>query len=228
MDTALDIVVIEDHVLLQTVTVQLLESRGHRVTGLSSAEDIDDEIGVMVPDLYVIDLNLPGEDGLSLARRLRGVQPDVGIIMVTARDTLADRLNGYEHGADIYLTKPVDPAELLAAVVALSRRLRPAERKTTCVVDAQTQRLRGPKGEESLQHHEFKLLSALARAPQQTLELWQVAQHLGQAEDSFSKASMEVRVARLRRKLADVSGVDNPIRALRKTGYRLCVSVMIT
>jgi DNA-binding response OmpR family regulator len=226
VDTPLEIVVIEDHILLQKVTVQLLESRGHRVVGLSCSEEIDDGLGVMVPDLYIVDLNLPGEDGLSLARRLRVAQPDVGIIMVTARDSLDDRLNGYESGADIYLPKPADPAELLAAVNALARRLRPAERED-CVVDTQNQRIKGPKGVESLQHHEARLLSALARAPGKTLEFWQVAQQLGQSEDGFSKASMEVRVARLRRKLADVSGVENPIRSLRKTGYRLCVPVVV-
>jgi len=226
VDAPLNIVVVEDHLLLQKVTVQLLESRGHRVTGLSCAEEVDDGSGTLVPDLYLIDLNLPGEDGLSLARRIRAAQPEVGIIMVTARGALDDRLTGYASGADIYLPKPADPAELMAAVAAISRRLRPANREA-CIVNSRLQRIRGPRGEESLQHHELSLLGALARAPAQTLELWQVAQHLGQPEENFSKPSMEVRVARLRRKIANVSGTDNPIRSLRKTGYRLCVPVVM-
>lgn len=226
MDTSLDIVVVEDHGVLRRVTVQLLESRGHRVIGLSCAEEVDDDASLAVPDLYLIDLNLPGEDGLSLARRLRAAQPGIGIIMVTARSELQDRVHGYESGADIYLAKPLDPNELLAAVGALTRRLR-ASTPESCVIDARNQKLRGPLGEEPLQHPEMALLSALARAPGQALEFWQVAQHLGQPEEHFSKASMEVRIARLRRKLSTVSGLDNPIRSVRKSGYRLGVSLTV-
>ena len=92
MDAPLHIAVIEDHRLLHQVTVQLLRDQGHHVTGFFCAEELDDESSVFVPDLYVIDLNLPGEDGLSLARRIRASQPATGIIMVTARDSLEDRL----------------------------------------------------------------------------------------------------------------------------------------
>ncbi len=194
--------------------------------GLSCAEEVDDGLDMPAPDLYLIDINLPGENGLSLAQRIRTAQPDVGIIMVTAREAPGDRLTGYESGADIYLAKPVDPAELTAAISALSRRLRPAD-SHSCVVNTREHSVRGPGGEEFLQHHELVLLGALARAPSQTLEFWQVAQSLGQPENSFSKPSMEVRVARLRRKLSLVSGLDNPIRSLRKTGYRLCIPLVI-
>jgi DNA-binding response OmpR family regulator len=226
VDAPLHIAVIEDHRLLHQVTVQLLRDQGHHVTGFFCAEELDDESSVFVPDLYVIDLNLPGEDGLSLARRIRASQPATGIIMVTARDSLEDRLQGYGSGADIYLPKPLDPAELLAALSALSRRLRPALSEA-CVVDSSIQQLKGPAGSVHLQAYELRLLCGLARAPAQTLEFWQVAQHLGQSEGDFSKGSMEVRVARLRRKLSEVSGAENPIRSLRKTGYRLCVPLLI-
>ena len=226
MDSSLDIVVIEDHELLRRVTTQLLESNGHRVIGVAAAEEIDDLTGFQAPDLYLVDLNLPGEDGLSLSKRLRTAQPGVGIIMITARSELNDRLDGYNHGADLYLAKPVDPAELIAAIAALTRRLR-SRGVQTCSLDARNHRVRGPVGEETLQYHEVSVLSALARAPGQTLELWQIAQHLGQPEESFSKASMEVRIARLRRKLVTVSGVENPIRSVRKIGYRLCMPLSI-
>lgn len=206
--------------------VQLLEANGHRAVGLSCAEEVDDEAALSVPDLYLIDLNLPGEDGFSLSRRLRAAQPNVGIIMITARGEIQDRLNGYESGADLYLPKPVEPDELLAAIRALTRRLRTTSDEA-CTVNVRDQRLRGPNGEEALQHHEVLLLSALAKAPGQSLEFWQVAQHLGQPEEHFSKASMEVRIARLRRKLSIVSGADNPIRSVRKTGYRLCITLLI-
>ena len=226
MDAPLHIAVIEDHSLLHQVTVQLLQGHGHHVTGFFCAEELDDDLGVFIPDLYVIDLNLPGEDGLSLARRIRTSQPSTGIIMMTARDSLEDRLQGYGSGADIYLPKPVDPSELMAAVGVLSRRLRPVKSET-CVIHVAIQQLKGPSGSVPLQLHELRLLCGLARAPAQTLEFWQVAQFLGQSEGDFSKGSMEVRVARLRRKLSEASGSENPIRSLRKTGYRLCVPLQI-
>lgn len=119
----MNILVVEDNDSLRQATVAMLIRHGHWTTGLVCAEDLDDLRLNPQPDLFIIDLNLPGEDGLSLSRRLRAAQPLVGIIMVTARSLLGDKLAGYESGADLYLAKPVDPAELLAAVESLGRRL---------------------------------------------------------------------------------------------------------
>lgn len=97
---------------------------GHHAVGVDCAEALDDEIGAFPVDLLVIDLNLPGEDGISLARRLRAAQPGIGIIMVTSRNQISEKLSGYESGADLYLTKPTSVEELGAAVQALARRMK--------------------------------------------------------------------------------------------------------
>ena len=123
--TSLNIVLVEDHDLLRTVTESVLKEAGHQVLALTCAEEVDEALSFMNPDLYILDLNLPGEDGLTLSRRIRKSHPRVGIIMTTARTDISDRLDGYESGADIYLPKPTDPSELLAAAVALARRLHP-------------------------------------------------------------------------------------------------------
>jgi DNA-binding NarL/FixJ family response regulator len=119
----LGIVVVEDNAALLAVTVNALRLAGHSVSGVGSAEEFMAGIKLETVDVAVIDLNLAGRDGIWLAQQLRAVRPRVGIVMVTARVSLQDRLAGYGIGADIYLPKPVEPGELVAAVQALGRRL---------------------------------------------------------------------------------------------------------
>lgn len=223
----LSILVVEDHDALRTSLVDLLRTRGHRVEGVASAEDVFDLEALLQPELYLLDLNLPGEDGLSLARRLRQRQPGIGIIMATARQQIADKFNGYEHGADIYLTKPVDPEELLGAILAMARRLRPASPAGALILDHAALRLSGPTGEAVLTATEARLLDALAKAPEQLLERWQVAVNLGMDTGPLTESSLEVRVANLRRKLVQIGAGAKAIRAVRGFGYKLCVPVGI-
>lgn len=124
MAAGLNIIVVEDHDDLREVTVEALCALGHRVRGLACAEDLDAALRAAPADLLVLDLNLPGEDGISLARRVRGVRPELGIIMVTVRGEIRDKIEGYGSGADLYLAKPTSNEELEAAIAALARRLR--------------------------------------------------------------------------------------------------------
>ena len=124
MDSPLKMIVVEDHDGLREVTVSTLCALGHDACGVNCGKALDDALGVFRPDLLILDLNLPGEDGLGIARRMRTARPDIGIIMVTVREQIHDRIAGYGDGADIYLTKPTSIEELDAAIKALSRRLR--------------------------------------------------------------------------------------------------------
>ncbi len=119
----MNIIVIEDHDALREVTIAALQDMGHVVQGGDCAEALPELLQNFQADIMVLDLNLPGEDGISLAQRLRKSHPEIGIIMVTARIELSDKLRGYESGADIYLTKPTSVEELGAAIQALSRRI---------------------------------------------------------------------------------------------------------
>ena len=123
MATHLNIVVVEDNDDLREAIVEVLSALGHRVLGLTCAEELGDEGAQAVIDLLVVDLNLPGEDGVSLTRRLRQIQSGLCILMMTARDTVRDKVSGYEAGADMYLTKPVSIEELTAAVQSLEQGL---------------------------------------------------------------------------------------------------------
>jgi len=227
MDTALNIVVVEDHDALREVTVEALCNMRHNAIGVDCAEALADEIGAFPIDLLVVDLNLPGEDGISLARRLRSVQPDVGIIMVTARNQISEKLSGYESGADLYLTKPTSLEELGAAVGALARRLKRSEQaRPGFVLNRAGLVLQGPRDSVGLSAHEAAMLSALMRAPGNRLESWQLIELSGK-EEEVSKHTLEVRIDRLRKKLVQAGAADQPIKAVRGLGYQLCVKVML-
>lgn len=222
MAAGLNILVVEDHDMLRDATVAMLQSHGHRARGVLCAEDLD-ALDAALPDLYVIDLNLPGEDGLSLARRLRQARPGVGIVMATARTQLHDRVAGYGSGADIYLPKPVDPAELLAAVRALGQRIRPADSGQALRLNLQGLRLAGPQASVVLSAAEAQLLVALAQAPLQTLERRQVAVHLKLDSRDALRTNLDVRLSLLRKKLREAGAPDPCLQAIRNHGYRLCV-----
>lgn len=226
MDTHLNILVVEDHDDLREATVAALSALGYAVLGVASAEAIDDEAARFPIDILLLDLNLPGEDGLSVAHRLRAAQPDLGIIMVTARNQSRDVMQGYQSGADIYVAKPVSPEELHAAIQALSRRIRPQKDAVAALtLNTQTLQLTGPSGAVDLSHHECQLLSALNRAKGQRLETWQLLELLGKAVDENEKRALTVQFVRLRKKLADSGASEPSIKSIRGNGYQLCVAI---
>ncbi len=229
MPNTLNIMVVEDHDALRDVTVEALAQRGHNVRGVDSAEALTDEPGLFPIDLLVIDLNLPGEDGLSLATRIRAAQPDIGIIMVTARNQVRDRMAGYDGGADIYLTKPTSSEELIAAVRALTRRIRPDEvlLPAALTLSLTTLMLHGPQANVSLSSHEAALLAAFVRAKEQQLETWQLIELTDKPISEGSKKALEVQIVRLRKKLQQAGAAEPIIKAIRGLGYRLCLKMTL-
>jgi DNA-binding response OmpR family regulator len=217
---------VEDHDPLRELLSEHLRSRGHHVLAAPSAEAMDELYADRRIDIYLLDLNLPGEDGLSLSRRLRGAEPHCGIVMLTARDGLSDRVSGYSEGADAYLAKPVAVEELDAVIAALSRRVRPAE-AARLRLQTDSLRLFGPDGDCKLSAAECTLLAGLARAPDRTLEVWQLIELLGKSIEQYRKASLEVHIVRLRAKLTQVGGPRDCIVALRGKGYRLATPISL-
>jgi len=223
----LSVVVVEDHDDLREVMVEVIGSFGHHVVGLSCAEDMDDAVGGLPIDLLIVDLNLPGEDGLSLARRFRAAQPLAGIIIATARYKVDDKVNGYNSGADIYLQKPVSTEELMAAINSIARRLLDHNVVPDLVKvnqffwDLEKMQLSGPLGKVGLTDAETLILSALAKAPGQRLETAQLVDLLKLEPGSYSKSAFEVRMVRLRKKLMGVGADKLCIRSIRLQGYQL-------
>ena len=225
----LRILVVEDHDDLRDAIVDALTRQGHHVQGVDCAEAVPELAERSGIDLMVVDLNLPGEDGLSLARRLRRVQPGLGIVMLTARSLAEDRSTGYASGADIYLTKPASLAELGAAIQALARRLAPVQAGASpWALDARRLLLLGPVGSAALTLNEVLVLTALSRAPERRLERWQLLECLGRQGGGTSSAAFEMFIARLRKKMRPLGpDEDMPIRSVRGVGYQLCVRVRL-
>jgi DNA-binding response OmpR family regulator len=223
-----NVLIVEDNDALRESLARFLAQHGFNVTALACAEDVDDEVAAQTADLYVLDLNLPGEDGLSLAVRLRGARPYAGIIMTTARVQLSDRLSGYEHGADIYLAKPVIPEELIAILNTLGRRIgsrrnlddRPCLNLSTGV-------LRVKNNQIKLSQSEVKLLAAFRGASNKTLERWQIASLLSGGEATLSVDSMQNRLSQLRKKLQACGILGGTIEPIRSLGYKLMVDILI-
>lgn len=228
MDTLLNIVVVEDHHALREVTVEALRGQGHHVVGLECAEELP-EVSDLSIDLMVIDLNLPGEDGISLVRRIRHGQPNIGIIMLTARTMTSDRLTGYQSGADIYLTKPTSLEELSSAIQAVARRIKPSPAEAVELqFEVSLLTLTGSQKSVSLTKQESALLVAFTRAVEQKLEHWQLIQLLDTAEKEYSKANLEVVITRLRKKMLAAGGSSqHPIQSIREYGYQLCEPVKL-
>jgi two-component system, OmpR family, response regulator len=223
----LAILVVEDNDELREALVDALSTKGYHARGIECAELIPEQGDFPLVDLFIIDLNLPGEDGLSLAKRMRAVHPDIGIIMLTARSRMEDKCDGYASGADLYMTKPASLEELVAAIQALSRRLRRVH-ESGFSLDIRQLCLCGPNGQTlSINAQEGVLLAAFIRAPQQRLENWQIAELLGMSLDTLSKPALELHLVRLRKKLRSCGGNASPIKVIRGWGYQLCLDIRL-
>lgn len=228
MASKLNIMVVEDHHLLRDAMVRALTEAGFGTVGVMSAEELDHVRPEKPPDVYILDLNLPGEDGFALSERLRALQPNCGIIMLTARNLKQDRIQGYRSGADVYLMKPTDLDELLAAVEALAERVgrtQPEGSGGLPLADVrlycERREIEGPEGRESLTQREVSVLAALSRARLRQLEYWEIIELFGEDPESYQKASLEVAMTRLRTKLEKVGFPKGYLVALRGVGYLL-------
>ena len=224
MATHLSIVLVEDNDDLRELTADALRAEGHRVVALSCAEELEDHAAGAAADVFLIDLNLPGEDGFSLSRRIRQAQPLVGIIIISARSDLQDKIVGYDSGADWYLPKPVPFGELSAALKSFARRRQAQQVESVTPAGGlrlQQRELHGPACSVRLTPAEEALLTAFARAPSGRLESWQLLELLGMDSAEASKTSLEVRITRLRKKLAQAGAEGHNLESIRGIGYQL-------
>jgi DNA-binding response OmpR family regulator len=223
----MDILVLEDHAMLRNTLKLQLQAQGHRVTDAEATEDLF-ELEAHRWDLALLDVNLPGESGLSFAKRLRAHFPKIVIVMLTANDQLEDKIKGYRQGADIYLTKPVDPKELNAVLHAMQRRIEEeaVSDAESCHFDMTTRLLSNQAGHVvQLSVNEAKLLYTLLIAEEQKAENYQIRTVLDLI-DSADMNSMQIICSRLRKKLIHISGQKNPLQSIRSYGYQLKVNIL--
>lgn len=219
----LNIVVVEDNDDLREATVEALMLEGHKVTGLDCAEALPEQASWQAIDLMVVDLNLPGEDGLALTRRVRAMQPGIGIIMVTARDLPSDKQRGYATGADIYIPKPAALEELSSAIQALARRLNPQSQEITSATLDTARHMLQCNALQAVQSspQEAALLTAFCRVADCRIETWQLIEVLEKDRAEDPKAALEILIVRLRKKLQQAGCCQVTIKAIRNWGYQM-------
>ena len=226
------IAVIEDNLDLNGILVHALQSAGYAASGYGSVEAF--EMSGEMPDVFLLDLNLPGEDGLSFARRLRTLQPDVGIMMLTARTEMEQRKDGYDSGADIYLTKPSSIDEILGALGALARRVGATGQHVVAhaepevlILSPRKLELAGPTGSVAVTAGEAAVLARCAEDPQGRISL-DAFHELMPEGPALSKVAIEIKIVRLRKKLAAIGIEGRGISAVRNFGYQLLVPIRIS
>ena len=230
--TPLVVALVEDDRLLREEIVVHLQANGFIVHAVNSAAALDDVMAREAIDLYVLDLNLPGENGLSLSRRLRQSLPSAGIVIMTARVALQDRITGYqEGGADIYLTKPAAPDELVLILMSLGRRVKKGLSSDEWSLNLRDRTLLGPHPGQKLRltHREKTLLLALIQSKGRALSS-AVLCDLFSDDDAvqiMSKHALEELVARLRKKFKEVQteGEEAAIKSVWGQGYELCLPI---
>ena len=225
------ILVVDDDPGIREVLTDYLGQHGYAAEGAATAAEMDRAIAARPPDLIVLDLMMPGEDGLSILRRLR--KPGgPAVIMLSAMGEDTDRIIGLELGADDYLAKPCNPRELLARVRAVLRRPRdeaagdaPALLFAGWRLDLMRRELTRPDQQVvPLSAGEFALLRAFAERPGRVMTRDQLLERArGTDADIFDRA-MDVQISRLRKKLDDGSGLEM-IQTLRGEGYMFDVKV---
>ena len=224
-------VVEDDRLLRQEIEIHLRANQ-FTVHGVSSGAALDDLVTPEPIDMFIIDLNLPGEGGLSICKRLRQTLPNAGIVIMTARVALHDRLAGYSHGgADFYLTKPISPDELVMVLLSLGRRVKKLSTDGEWNLSLRDRILLGPDPWQKLRltSREKTLLVALSHAKDKTVEAGALCD-LVSAEDSdegMSKHALEELIARLRKKFKTAQGPESEpaIKSVWGVGYQLCVPI---
>jgi two-component system, OmpR family, response regulator len=225
------VVALDDDASVRNLIFEYLSNNDMRVTTVQSGRELERILAREVTDAIILDLRLPGEDGMQIAQRLRA-QSTVPILMVTGRTDEADRVMGLELGADDYLTKPFSPRELLARVRALLRRA-----KTRATVADQLARIRAYRfgnwelnvglrklksaGGETVEltNGEFSLLTAFLSAPQQVLTRDQLLDLSRLHNAEVYDRSIDVQILRLRRKIEPDPSQPQYIRTERGAGY---------
>lgn len=230
-----NILIVDDDHEIRSLLAEYLEGHGYHVSCASDGTTMEHALAGGNIELIVLDLTLPGEDGLTLCRNLRNKGSQVPVIMLTARGESFDRILGLEMGADDYLTKPFEPRELLARIRSVLRRYQqPQQAQTTArrllfenwILDQTGRHLVNSEGVVvALSGAEYRLLKVFLDHPNQILSRDQLL-NLTQGRDAeLFDRSIDLQVSRLRQKLGEDARTPSLIKTVRSEGYILACSV---
>jgi two-component system phosphate regulon response regulator OmpR len=226
------VLIVDDDREIREMLAEYLASHGFEVATAESGTAMREALARGTPDVVLLDVRLPGEDGLALARFLRE-RYELGIIMVTAAGEVVDRIVGLEMGADDYVAKPFDLRELLARVKSVARRIQARPRTAAappkapqrvaigrCSLDLKSRQLFGQDGAEvPITAMEFDLLKALVDHPNQVLSRDRLLTLTRNREWEPFDRSIDIRITRVRRKVEEDPENPKAIRTVRGAGY---------
>ncbi|WP_095077061.1 response regulator [Pseudomonas sp. Irchel s3h17] len=232
------VLIVDDDPLIRELLQAYLSQEGYDVHCAATAELAETFLASQAVDLVMLDIRLPGKDGLTLTRELR-VRSEVGIILITGRNDEIDRIVGLECGADDYVIKPLNPRELVSRAKNLIRRVRhaqipqpvatvprPVKQFAAWSLDTDRRRLIDQAGGETLlTHGEYQLLSVFLRNSGHTLSRDQLMDQIRNREWVPTDRSIDVLVGRLRRKLHDDPAEPQLIITIHGAGYLFTASV---
>jgi two-component system phosphate regulon response regulator OmpR len=223
------ILVVDDDFELRSLLQRYLSENGFQVRVAPDGKGLEAILGREPVDAMVLDIAMPGEDGLSICRRLRAAGEDVPIIMLTARGDPIDRILGIEMGADDYLAKPFTPRELLARLGAILRRVEGRASARADIVefgpfklDNESHRLLRDGVEIDLSHREFALLQALARHSGRPLSRARIIDLAFGRDAEVTDRAVDVQITRLRKALEADPANPRFVRTVWGVGYMLC------
>ena len=230
MNTPDHILVVDDDTEIRNLLHEYLQRQGYRVTAVADGKGLRSAVATSHPDLIILDLMLPGEDGLTLCRDLRA-KSEIPIIMLTARGDETDRIVGLELGADDYVAKPFSPRELLARIKSVLRRARalPENLKNEesglfrfagWTLDAATRNLTSPQGVVvALSGTDFRLLKIFVDHPNRVLTRDQLIDLMLSRDAGPYDRAIDVQVSRLRQRLGEDAKEPAIIKTVRGQGY---------
>jgi two-component system OmpR family response regulator len=236
MATPDHVLIVDDDTEIRSLLREYLQKQGYRVTAVADGRGLRAAVETSRPDVIILDLMLPGEDGLVLCRDLRA-RSDVPIIMLTARGDETDRIVGLELGADDYLPKPFNPRELLARIKSVLRRARslPANLKPVAAglfrfagwtLDAATRNLISPAGVVvALSGTDFRLLKIFLDHPNRVLTRDQLIDLMLSRDAGPYDRAIDVQVSRLRHRLDEDAKEPAIIKTVRGQGYVFAAQV---
>ena len=235
METPVHVATVDDEDVVTDLIAQYLSGYGFRVTALHSGAELMSLMRSDPPELVLLDVDMPGEDGFTIARSLRE-HYRCGLVMVTGHADTMDKIVGLEVGADDYITKPMEMRELLARVKAVLRRRASAGAVAAprCVyrfagwsLDTTTRRLTDAQGvETSLTSGEFDLLKVLLENAGRVLSRDELLQHTHGRPAGPADRTIDIQVLRLRRKIEAVPDEPRIVKSVRNVGYVLVPAVL--
>jgi DNA-binding response OmpR family regulator len=225
-----NIIVVDDEAGLRGMIEDYLSMQGFAVSAAENGAALDRLLVSTSPDIILMDVNMPGEDGLSIVKRLRNAGERMGIIMLTANADENSKVSGLSNGADDYLSKPFEVRELLARVRSVLRRMpakveKPAKTRQVLnlgpyELDMEGRRVFGPEGiEVEVSSMDFDLLETFARHPRQILSRDRLCELAFGRPLSQADRSLDIRIARLRKKIETDPSMPPVLKTVRGEGY---------